>query len=664
MEEVTLKAVRATARSTPRTRNKGKKMGLFNKKKLRNVRALVFLLACSQQCTLSRCDLSSRKLVASIFPNFKFRYIPPSPKEEDEEKIVRTFPDGTKYTMMTRLGQDKYIFRLRHNNTNGFYMVPKEENRIVPWYQQENPVIPLVESILDVVKWQATVIKGKLLMFGAHIMGQDVGSMCESAVQGKWPFFLANKQSPESFRKSCVDLFNSYVSEAADTKKWLSINDEHETPDERPLHVQSDLEWSEELLAIYHNFSWFRRYLERTSIYEEHDEMEAKLQPNLLFATQEDLTESQDGRYLGYIHFSRLPNRHIAETIGIPKENPVPKAILSKEAEGKVKEMNDLVNEYVKGQDKRKLSKIHELMTVELPRLKLAKKLDKDMTYTELMLNRSLWSLQEMNETDASLMIACAMGDLNTVVELVKRGANVKAMDGYGRTALHYCALGPSFQSRIPALLVQLGADIDEQDDDGQTPLMAAAISGAYHTCKTLVELGADLERRGWGLRTSLHWAADLGMVEIVKLLVENGADLALEDALGYDVFTIAKERQHKTMFKYIREYKDTHQDRFIQTETKHIFGGVWFDPTLHPKSPIWEDIAEFEEDWYEEMGLPKELAGRKELLNFSPKGRKRFVDKHKHEPGFLNWDILKEMKIGMGPGEYNIFDKIDGFEE
>lgn len=53
-------------------------------------------------------------------------------------------------------------------------------------------------------------------------------------------------------------------------------------------------------------------------------------------------------------------------------------------------------------------------------------------------------------------------------------------------------------------LLLECGADIDAQDDDGWTPLHAAAHWGQKEACQLLAEKLADMEAKNYVVRLEL----------------------------------------------------------------------------------------------------------------------------------------------------------------
>ena len=133
------------------------------------------------------------------------------------------------------------------------------------------------------------------------------------------------------------------------------------------------------------------------------------------------------------------------------------------------------------------------------------------------------------------------------VVELLgKNGADCNALtskeDG-ARSAIHLVLL-KSGRTRCITLLMRYGADIDQPDGAGKTPLHRAAQHGEPDSIKWLVSKKANLEARTRDIdqRTPLHIAVEARRLEIAKILLDAGAnkDAAMEPPYGKTALHIA----------------------------------------------------------------------------------------------------------------------------
>lgn len=123
----------------------------------------------------------------------------------------------------------------------------------------------------------------------------------------------------------------------------------------------------------------------------------------------------------------------------------------------------------------------------------------------------------------------------------------VHALDGFGRTRLHFAA-GRGHTDTVERLLDH-GARIDARDRWGWTPLSAAVEADDPQMVGLLLAKGADVDARnrdGW---TALNLAALLGHPEIVHTLLEAGADLHTANRWGQTVLHSAARNWHKQVF-------------------------------------------------------------------------------------------------------------------
>jgi ankyrin repeat protein len=123
-----------------------------------------------------------------------------------------------------------------------------------------------------------------------------------------------------------------------------------------------------------------------------------------------------------------------------------------------------------------------------------------------------------------ALMKAVLLGWEPIVVELLRAGAEVDALDRNKNTALHYSA--QFNQPRVMQLLLDAGAQLDLQDRWSQTPLTTCAGGRHWEVFNLLIEEGANIHLATPHGGTPLHYACGWGHLPIVRKLIELGADV------------------------------------------------------------------------------------------------------------------------------------------
>ena len=90
---------------------------------------------------------------------------------------------------------------------------------------------------------------------------------------------------------------------------------------------------------------------------------------------------------------------------------------------------------------------------------------------------------------------------------------------------------------------VGLGANINAQNDDGDTPLHVAARQGVLLVVRTLLRYRPDVDIQNNDDETPLYCAVDAGNVDIAEELLRNNAAPNIADNLGYTPLHIASSR-------------------------------------------------------------------------------------------------------------------------
>lgn len=125
---------------------------------------------------------------------------------------------------------------------------------------------------------------------------------------------------------------------------------------------------------------------------------------------------------------------------------------------------------------------------------------------------------------DAPLIEAARSGDADLVAALLDQGADARAAEPDGTTALHWAARGAS-PDAVERLLAA-GADPEQANRYGITPLALAAESGEPAVVGALLAAGADPNTATPAGETVLMVAARTGRVPVLDRLLAGGAEV------------------------------------------------------------------------------------------------------------------------------------------
>jgi ankyrin repeat protein len=120
---------------------------------------------------------------------------------------------------------------------------------------------------------------------------------------------------------------------------------------------------------------------------------------------------------------------------------------------------------------------------------------------------------------NSALVRAVLNGRTQITEYLIKQGAQ------HDQTQLLHVAVSAGVTDRdIIPLLIDLGAQINEQNYAGQTPLTAAIAANNRVQVKLLIQNGADVNLANRADETPLALATKQGDQNIIRLLQANGA--------------------------------------------------------------------------------------------------------------------------------------------
>lgn len=140
---------------------------------------------------------------------------------------------------------------------------------------------------------------------------------------------------------------------------------------------------------------------------------------------------------------------------------------------------------------------------------------------------------------------AVESGDLETIDLFVRANFNIHLTDDNGTPPL-LIALKKGY-TIIAKILLTAGADVNEHDKIGLTPLMVAcgkSTSGYREIAETLIKKGAHINVRDALGYTPLLLALSGGTIEIAEMLINKGADTTVRTRKGETPLSLAEKAQ------------------------------------------------------------------------------------------------------------------------
>jgi hypothetical protein len=128
---------------------------------------------------------------------------------------------------------------------------------------------------------------------------------------------------------------------------------------------------------------------------------------------------------------------------------------------------------------------------------------------------------------------------IDDIKEAIANGADIDVQDEEGNTPLILALDEQEVNNETIECLLDYNPDVTMADKDGTTPLHLAALSNRIKFIKALIEEGANINardkiRQATPLLTVLDRRGHWHDIEVIKCLLENGADINARDRYGW----------------------------------------------------------------------------------------------------------------------------------
>jgi uncharacterized protein len=185
----------------------------------------------------------------------------------------------------------------------------------------------------------------------------------------------------------------------------------------------------------------------------------------------------------------------------------------------------------------------------------------------------------QQESLDDALLAAARNGRTEQAMSVLAAGANPKAKDRTGRTAL-MAAICARDAVTVRALIPV--SDMEAKDGAGDTALLLAVFYGSADMVRLLLDGGASASVVGGRGRTALHRAVLCGQAEKVALLAPK-SDLDHADDDGETAEQIAEQEGEEPVLACLRQERARREKAALASVVDDAIGA---GPELAPRKP------------------------------------------------------------------------------
>jgi len=179
------------------------------------------------------------------------------------------------------------------------------------------------------------------------------------------------------------------------------------------------------------------------------------------------------------------------------------------------------------------------------------------------------WPKKKQRKLNKNLFNAARTSTLNEVKKLVEDGADVHWKNDrcYHCIALHNACASPQNNGEIVRYLLEQHSDVNARNDDGNTPLIWAAVNGNVEAVNILLDFKANIDLKDYKqMRTALHDAVKKEQIEVVRILLEHGANYNATDKKGRTPHDIISGNS-STLIGMFKPYLDDKNGKHMKEE-------------------------------------------------------------------------------------------------
>tara|TARA_B100001989_G_scaffold239333_1_gene203476 strand:- start:1922 stop:2881 length:960 start_codon:yes stop_codon:yes gene_type:complete len=259
------------------------------------------------------------------------------------------------------------------------------------------------------------------------------------------------------------------------------------------------------------------------------------------------------------------------------------------------------------------------------------------------------------------LMNAVFENNIDLVSALIKLGAIVNTQNIDGETPLMFASAGGMNSIAIMRILINAGADINKQAKLGDTALLSAILLNrtkyAVNAVQLLIDNGADVNLSyGCGITTLMSAVKSSYPIEMTELLISNGVNInaKIDDDDDYTALMFVaeeyKDHESKITKKLIHKLVNTGADIHMRNR----FGKTAYDVAVEFDNKIGVKLLQqYKDNWTFNPKIDIQLQLKLWSTQNIQSVRNIYTswkgDKHQQSGfGKLPWDLIRDIILPM----------------
>lgn len=151
-----------------------------------------------------------------------------------------------------------------------------------------------------------------------------------------------------------------------------------------------------------------------------------------------------------------------------------------------------------------------------------------------------------------TIIKAAITGDVKELIYEIEAGEDINSKDQTGQSIL---SIVSKCRIDLVKILLEHGVNVNQADDNLNTPLHWAVEYDNYEIVELLLQHGANTRAVDGLEETALHWAAWTGHYKSAKIILKYDPFIHIKNHIGVTPMDLSIRQEHTEMIKLLNNY-------------------------------------------------------------------------------------------------------------